>query len=150
MALQSSGPTSLCMWISSCLRTISWKKLYFLLLVVLESILSPFSCLGTLVKSQMTLSVRVISRLLNLLHWSICLSLCTLSLLLVLDFPDIHIRLTLLRLIISKQNNEFNKSQALDIGPRRTQNPVVILATVNEPDQKDFCLWFKGNLVFII
>jgi len=26
----------------------------------------------------------------------------------------------------------------------------VILATVNEPDQKDFCLWFKGNLVFII
>lgn len=108
-----------------------------------KMILSPFNCLGTLVKSEMTIRVRIISRLLNLLHWCICVSLCTLFFLLVLDIPDIHIHLTLLRLIISKQNNGFNKSQAPDIEPRKTQNPVVILATADEPDQKDFCLWLK-------
>ena len=28
--------------------------------------------------------------------------------------------------------------------------PSCDLATVNEPDPKDFCLWFKGNLAFIL
>lgn len=59
------GPASLvCMWISSCSKTICWKDCSF-----------PLNCFGALVKNQLTVNVTVYFWSLHCIPLSVCLYL---------------------------------------------------------------------------